>query len=61
MISVKWQDTKSTYRNQSHSFSNEDSKTEILKIHPIHNSIKNNKILRNNFNQESETLVQQKS
>lgn len=54
MISVKWQDTESTYRNQSHSFNNEDSKIEILKIHPIHNSIKNNKILRNNFNQESE-------
>ena len=54
MISVKWQDTKSTYRNQSHSFNNEDSKIEILQIHPIHNSIKNNKILSNNFNQESE-------
>ena len=56
MISVKWQDTQSTYRNQSHSYMliMKLLKQKFKKIHPIHNSIKNNKILRNNFNKESE-------
>lgn len=51
MNCVKLQDTKPTYKNQLFLYSkNELSTKEIKKKNPTYNSIKNNKMLRNNAN-----------
>lgn len=43
----KWQDTKSTYRTQPHSFTLMKKHLKNKESHPIHNSIKNNEIFKN--------------